>query len=174
MINYIHIFYKIFPFPFFWSFFFSRRFTNLQYLAYFYIDFPHFYATEIEDREAYWFCPVCHSLILIFCPPFWNFNPAYNFLAVSARTFIVHINIPCDKTFPWIPLFFTLDLGVWPIFEHFYLHITFKQWVLELWYFTWIFRVIRPFRWYHYFLLWDLDLGVGPIFLKTLTLCITF
>ena len=30
--------------------------------------------------------------------------------------------------------------------------ITFEQWVLELWYFTWIFPVLRPFRGYHYFL----------------------
>ena len=42
--------------------------------------------------------------------------------------------------------------------------ITFEQWILELWYFTWIFPVIRPFRGYHYFLPCDLDLGVWPIF----------
>ena len=44
--------------------------------------------------------------------------------------------------------------------------ITFEQWVLELWYFTWIFSVIRSFRRYHYFLPCDLDLGVWPIFWK--------
>ena len=44
--------------------------------------------------------------------------------------------------------------------------ITFEQWVLELWYFTWIFSVIRPFPGYHYFLPCDLDLGVWPIFWK--------
>ena len=42
--------------------------------------------------------------------------------------------------------------------------ITFEQWMLELWYFTWIFPVIRPFHGYHYFLPCDLDLGVWPIF----------
>ena len=26
-----------------------------------------FYAPEIEDRGAYCFCPVCHSVILSFC-----------------------------------------------------------------------------------------------------------
>ena len=47
--------------------------------------------------------------------------------------------------------------------------------MLELWYFTWVFLVIRPFfLGYHYFLPCDLDLGVWPIFLKTLTLLITF
>ena len=39
--------------------------------------------------------------------------------------------------------------------------ITFELWVLELWYFTWVFFVIRPFRGY-YFL--PCDLGVLPIF----------
>ena len=47
--------------------------------------------------------------------------------------------------------------------------ISFEQWVLELWYFTWILPVIRPFRGYHYFLPCDLDLGVWR-----LTLLITF
>ena len=27
----------------------------------------HFYAPEIEDRGAYCFCPVCHSVIPSFC-----------------------------------------------------------------------------------------------------------
>ena len=70
-----------------------------------------FYAPEIEDRGAYCFCPVCHSVIL------------------------------------------TLTLL-----------ITFEQQVLELWYFTWVFLVIR--RWYHNFLTCDLDLRVWPIFKK--------
>ena len=52
--------------------------------------------------------------------------------------------------------------------------ITFEQWVLELWYFTWVFLVIRPFCGYYYFLPCDLDFGVWPIFLKTLTLLKTF
>ena len=29
---------------------------------------------------------------------------------MSARLFIFHMSIPCDETFPWVPLFFTL----WP------------------------------------------------------------
>ena len=44
--------------------------------------------------------------------------------------------------------------------------ITFEQWVLKLWYSTWVFLVIRPFRGYHYFLPCDLDLRVWPNFWK--------
>ena len=71
-----------------------------------------FYAPEIEDRGAYCFCPVCHSVILS---------------------------------------------------ETLTLLITFEQRMLELWYFTWVFLVIRPFCGYHYFLPCDLYLGV-PFF----------
>ena len=52
--------------------------------------------------------------------------------------------------------------------------ITFEQLVLELWYFTWVFLVIRPFSRYHYFLQCDFDLVVCPIFGRTLSLLITF
>ena len=77
-----------------------------------------FYAPEIEDRGAYCFCPVCHSVvlsfcnsvILSFCPPLWNFNLANNFWTVSSRALIFHRNIPCDKTFLLVPLLLTL----WP------------------------------------------------------------
>ena len=35
-------------------------------------------------------------------PNFWkNLNLAYNFLTMSARGLIFHMNIPCDKTLPW-------------------------------------------------------------------------
>ena len=73
----------------------------------------------------------------------------------------------------------TFTLWPWPrSLTHFLktltLLITFEQWLLELWYFTWIFPLIRPFRGYHYFLTFDLYLGVWPIFLKTLTWLIIF
>ena len=74
--------------------------------------------------------------------------------------------LPCD-----------LDLGVWLIFwrkKTLTLFTTFVQWLLELWYLTLVFFVIRPSRGYHYFRPCDLDLGVWPIFWKTLTLLITF
>ena len=46
-------------------------------------------------------------------PIFWNFNLAKNFWTVSARALIFHSSIPCDKTFLWVPLFFTL--WTWPL-----------------------------------------------------------
>ena len=68
----------------------------------------------IRDRRFFFVL----SVILSFCPPNWNLNPAYNLWTVSARALIFHKNIPCDKTFPWVPLFLPrdLDLGVWPVF----------------------------------------------------------
>ena len=96
----------------------------------------------------------CHSVILSFRHSPWNFNLANNFLTVVARALIYHMSIPCDKTFPWVPLFFTMWPWPWSL-THFKktltLLITFEQWVLELWYFTWVSLVIKPFRGYHYF-----------------------
>ena len=126
-----------------------------------------FYAPKIEGHIVF--------VILSFCPPLWNF--ASYFWTVSARALIFHMNIPCDKTFSWVPLFFTLWPWPWSL-THFLkktltLLIAFEQWVLELWYFTWVFLVIRPFHGYHYFLHRDLDLGVWPFF-ENLTLLIAF
>ena len=55
------------------------------------------------------FYPV--TLTLEFDPFFENFNLAYNFWTVGAKALIFHMNILCDKTFPWVPLLFTL----WPL-----------------------------------------------------------
>ena len=66
------------------------------------------------------FYPV--TLTLEFDPFFEIFNLAYNFRTVSARALIFHMNIPCDKTFPWVPLFFytaTLTLEFDSFFENF-------------------------------------------------------
>ena len=114
---------------------------------------------------------------LSFCPPLWNFNLANNIWTVSARALIFHMNIPCDKTFSWVPLFFIL--WPWPcsltkFLKTLTLIKTFEQWVLKLWYFTCVFLVIRPFRGYHYFLHCDLDLGVWPIFKKIFKLANNF
>ena len=80
-----------------------------------------FYAPEIKDRGAYCFCPVCHTVILSFCPPLWNFNLANKFWTVSARALIFHMSIPCDKTFKWLPLFdpVILTLEFDPYFNNF-------------------------------------------------------
>ena len=106
-------------------------------------------------------------------PTYLKLNLAYNFWTVSARALIFHMSITCDKTFSWVPLFFTLWPWPWSLI-HFLktwtLLITFEQWVLELWYFTWVFLVIRPFCEYHYFFtLWPWP-GSLTYFLKTLML----
>ena len=104
---------------------------------------------------------------LSFCLPLWNLNLANNFWKVSARALIFHMSIPRDKTFQWVPLFFTLWPWPWSLtyfFKTLTVLITFELWVLELWYFTWVFLVIRPIRWYHNFWPCDLDLRVWPIF----------
>ena len=97
---------------------------------------------------------------------------------MSVRALIFHMSIPCEKTFPWVPLFFTL--WPWPrsltyFLKNLTLLITFEHWVLELWYFIWVIIVTRSFqRYQHFFLPYDLDLGVWPTFQKTLSLPITF
>ena len=113
---------------------------------------------------------------LAFCPPLWKFNLASNFWTVSARTLIFHMSIPCDKTFPWVSLFITLWPWPWSL-TNFLKTLTllwiFEQWVLEFWYFTWVFLVIRPLHGYHFFYPVTLTLEFDPFF-KTLTLLITF
>ena len=95
-----------------------------------------------------------------------GYLPFHRYLNIVWRYFYApeiedHLNIPCDKTFPWVTLFFTLWSWSWSL-THFLLLktltllITFlnETWALiELWYFTWIliFLVIRPFLGYHYF-----------------------
>ena len=100
-------------------------------------------------RGYHYFWPC--ALTLEFDRFFENFNLAYNFWTVSAKALIFHMNIPCDKNFSWVPLFFTLWPWPWSLTQFLKtltLLITFKQWVLELWYFTWIFPVISMICWY--------------------------
>ena len=37
-----------------------------------------------------------------------NFNLGHSFLTRRDRALIFHMYIPCDKTFPWVPIFFYL------------------------------------------------------------------
>ena len=67
-----------------------------------------FYAPEIEDLSMGTIIFDLVTLTSEFDPLFDNFNLAYNFWTVSARALIFHRSIPCDKTFPWVPLFLTL------------------------------------------------------------------
>ena len=98
-----------------------------------------------------------------------NFNFANNFWIVSARALLFHMSIPCNKTFPWVPFFLSCDLTLEfdPFLKPLNLLITFEQWLLELWYFTWVSFVIRPFRGYHlFFTLWTWPESL-TYFLKT-------
>ena len=64
----------------------------------------------------FWSClSLCHSVIMSFCHDLWNFNLANNFWTVNARAWIFHMSIPCDKTFSWVPLFFTLWAWPWSL-----------------------------------------------------------
>ena len=73
-----------------------------------------------------------------------------------------------------ILLFRLVIVSFCPPLWNFNLDNNFWQWVLELWYFTWIFPVVRPFRGYHIFItLWPWPWSLTH-FLTTLTLLIIF
>ena len=118
------------------------------------------------------------ALTLEFDPFVKKLNLAYNYWTVSTRALIFHMNITCDKTFLLKPLFLTLWSWPWSLTDFLKtltLLITFEQWVLELWYLTWVFFVIRTFRGYQQFWPCDLDLGVDPFAeILKLFLLITF
>ena len=108
-------------------------------------------------RPFHWY----HCFLTCDLDPFFkNFNLANNFWTVSARALIFHMSIPCDKTIVFYPVTMT---HFWKTLT---LLITFEQWVLEPWYFTWVSLVMRPFRGCHYFWPCDLDLRVWPTFWK--------
>ena len=61
-------------------------------------------------------------ICLSFYPPIWNFNLATGITFerwVLARALIIHMSIPCEKTFVGYMYHYfgpcDLDLGVWPI-----------------------------------------------------------
>ena len=67
------------------------------------------YEINLDRTEICWFlCPEDRAILILsflsFCPPLWNFNLANNFLAMSVKALIFHLSMPCDKTFPWVPL----------------------------------------------------------------------
>ena len=102
---------------------------------------------------------------LSFCNSVWNFSFTNNFstIPVSARALIITMSILWDKTFLWVPIFFTLWPWPWSLtyfLENFNLAKTFEQ----LLYFTWVFFVTK--LWVPTFVPCDLDLGVWPTFLK--------
>jgi hypothetical protein len=79
------------------------------------------------------------------------------------RMLIFHMSLSCNKIFSWVPNFFdlvTLTLMFDPLIKNLTLAITFKWYVLECWYFTWVFLVTRFFHGYQHFWPCDLDLDV--------------
>ena len=101
-----------------------------------------------------------------------NFNLGNNFLTRRDRAFILHMCIPCDKTFHLVPYFLTSWPWPWSLiyfWKTLTLAITFLPEEIGLsWnsYCTCVFLVTRPFIWYHSFWPRDLDLEVKPTFEK--------
>ena len=84
---------------------------------------------------------------------------------MNARALIFHMitSILCDKTFPWVPTFFTLWHWLWSLtyfLKTLTLQITYKQFIVsEFSYFTWIFLMMRSLCWY-----WNFWLDIWNIF----------
>ena len=92
------------------------------------------------------------------------YNLGHNFLTRGDRAFILHMCIPCNKTFHVVPYFFylvTLTFGLL-LKNCITLAITFLPEVKGLSYCTCAFPVTRPFTWYPDFWPRDLDLEVWP------------
>ena len=75
-----------------------------------------FYAPEIEDRGAYCFCSVCHSLIInavqSLCNSVWNFNLAHNFLTMRARALIFKYSLRQDLSVGTNPVILTFEFDL--------------------------------------------------------------
>ena len=106
-----------------------------------------FYMSIPCDKTFPWL-PLLLPLTFEFELYFVNFNLPNSFWTVSARSLIFHMSKHCDKTFPkkqfFSPVTLTLEFDPFCL-KTLTLLITFEQWVLELWYFTWAFLVIRLF-----------------------------
>ena len=97
-----------------------------------------------------------------------NLNTGY--ADTDADLCIRIMSLWCTNTFDPVTLNleFDLFLKTLPLF------ITFEKWVLEFWYFPWVFLVSRPFLEYQQFLPGDLDLKLCHTFLITLSSLKTF
>ena len=117
------------------------------------------------------------TLALEFDLPFGRFNLAKNFWTVSAGVNSFHMN-SLWQSFSGGTNIFTLwqPRKLTYFLKTLTLLITFEQWVLELWYFIWIFYETRPSRGHQQFqpYMYDLYLGAWPTFWKFLALLRTF
>ena len=100
------------------------------------------------------FYPV--TLTLEFDPFLKNFNLANNFWTVSPRALIFHMSILCDKTFPLVPLFFTLWPWTWSM-THFFKTLTLLNNFWSVSARALIFHMsipcVKNFLWFYYFLI---------------------
>ena len=74
---------------------------------------------------------------------FCNFYIGNNFWTVGARAFVFHMSFAWDKTFQLVPTILTL--WTWTLtyfFKALSLRITFEQWDLEFWFFSWIQKIV--------------------------------
>ena len=133
-------------------------------LEFWYLTWVFLVIRSFREYHYIWPCDLDRGVLL----NFWKLQLAYNFWTVSARALIFHMGIPCDKTFLWIPIVFTLWSWPWSLiyfFENFNLAATFLS-------------VSYSFNVSHEYSLWqdlsvsttsltsDLDHGVWPIFWK--------
>ena len=103
-----------------------------------------FYAPEIEDRGAYCFCPVCHSVLL---------SETLTLLITFEQW--VFMSISRDKTFLWVPLFLTLWPWPWSLthfFENFKLANNFWTVSARALIFHMSIPCDKTFPWFHWFI----------------------
>ena len=104
-------------------------------------------------------------------------NLGYNFSTNRDMALILHMLVPCDKTFLSVPK--NLTLWPWPWLLTYFcknltLAITFEPREIRLSYYRHAFLATRPFCLYRKFWPGDLDLDFWPTFEKNLTLALTF
>ena len=118
-------------------------------------------------RGANSMCVLCvSSVILSFWKYVWNLILAYNSWTVRARTLIFQRAFLLAISFRGHQHFYHVILTLKFYKKVINLLITFEQWVLKLWYFTWVFYETRPFRGYRQIWPFDLDLGFWLSFWK--------
>jgi hypothetical protein len=92
-----------------------------------------------------------------------NFNIGYIFWLISTKALTFHMSVSCDKTFLLVPT----NMTFWPwclnLLKTLTLAITFEWYILGLWYFTWVFLVIKPYHGYKRFDLVTLTLVFKPL-----------
>ena len=112
-------------------------------------------------------------------PTFWKtFSHSKSVWTVSACVYAFDMIIFSGNSFPWVSTFFfnsvTLIMESYYFFKTLTFLKTFEQWVLKLWYSTWIFYETMHSPGNQHF--WPCDLDPWPltIFYKTLILLIFF